>query len=119
MAASTASAHTSLRAFQAEIDKVKSDAQKARHEHELRLAAEQAASHGKKHAPAKNAQLHGDKSARSQGKDVAKKAAVETSTLAEASQQAEQVEHEETLEVRPLARNSLRMRPLKSVFPSR
>ncbi|KAJ9117262.1 hypothetical protein QFC20_000408, partial [Naganishia adeliensis] len=98
MATSTASAHTSLRAFQAEIDKVKSDAQKARHEHELRLAAEQAASHGKKHASAKNTQVHGDKGARPQGKEVAKKAVVETPTSAEGPQQVEQVEHEETLE---------------------
>lgn len=100
MAASTASAHTSLRAFQAEIDKVKSDAQKARHEHELRLAAEQAASHGhKKHAPVKNAQAHADKSARSQGKEPVKKAVVEAPTSAEGEQHVEPVEHEETLEV--------------------
>lgn len=117
MATSTASAHTSLRAFQAEIDKVKSDAQKARHEHELRLAAEQAASHGKKHAPAKNTQVHGDKGARPQGKEVAKKAVVETPTSAEGSQQVEQVEHEETLEVCLFHCSSPRIALIRSSFP--
>ncbi|KAJ9118899.1 hypothetical protein QFC24_005862 [Naganishia onofrii] len=76
MTASTASAHTSLRAFQAEIDKVKTDATKARHEHEQRVAAEQMAGHhhGKKAA-------HGDKvkgaAAAVQGKDTVKKTAAD------------------------------------------
>ncbi|KAJ9097599.1 hypothetical protein QFC21_004633 [Naganishia friedmannii] len=79
MTASTASAHTSLRAFQAEIDKVKNDATKARHEHEQRVATEQLAGHhGKKTAHADKA-----KAAAAQGKDVVKKPAVDVPTLVE------------------------------------
>jgi hypothetical protein len=91
MAASTASGHTSLRAFQAEIDKVKSDAQKARHEQEVRLAAEQASSHGqKKHTSAKF-QAH--------NKETAKKAGAEPPASPEGQQKVEHVDHEESLEV--------------------
>lgn len=74
MAASTASAHTSLRAFQAEIDKVKNDAQKARHEHEQRVAAEQLASH---HGQKKNIQGDKSKAGSALGKDTAKKTVAE------------------------------------------
>jgi hypothetical protein len=100
MAASTASAHTSLKAFQAEIDKVKSDAQKARHEHELRLAAEQASSHGqKKHALPKpsHAQVEREKASKAQAKEAVKKGG--EAELVDSDQQIEHVEAEETIEV--------------------
>lgn len=104
MATSTASTHTSLKAFQAEIDKVKSDAQKARHEHELRLAAEQASSHGqKKHALPKpsHAQVEWEKAFKAQAKEAVKK--VGEAEVVDSDQQIEHVEAEETIEVRILA----------------
>ncbi|GHJ88588.1 hypothetical protein NliqN6_4990 [Naganishia liquefaciens] len=100
MTASTASGHTSLKAFQAEIDKVKSDAQKARHEHELRIAAEQASSHGnKKHAPKpSHAQLEKEKAAKAQVKEPVKKADGETGEAVDTVRHEEHPEMEETIE---------------------
>ncbi|KAJ9123882.1 hypothetical protein QFC22_000670 [Naganishia vaughanmartiniae] len=98
MTASTASAHTSLRAFQAEIDKVKNDATKARHEHEQRVAAEQLAGHHGKKA------VHGDKGKAVAGlaKDIARKPATDVPVSVEDSAHVEPDESIEDILSTPL-----------------